>query len=52
MLVYIAGVVVYWMVEKNNERGLIKWEYIVFMIIMVVGVMGLIKLLMGRINVF
>ncbi|MFA1037253.1 hypothetical protein ACCB37_06530, partial [Staphylococcus aureus] len=36
----------------NNQTRLIKSDYILFMIIIVLAVIGLIKLLMGTINVF
>ena len=37
--------------SKNNQTRLIKSDYILFMIIIVLAVIGLIKLLMGTINV-
>ncbi|HEH7939144.1 arginine-ornithine antiporter, partial [Staphylococcus aureus] len=52
MLLYIPALLVYSIVQKNNQTRLIKSDYILFMIIIVLAVIGLIKLLMGTINVF
>ena len=52
MLLYIPALIVYSIVQKNNQTRLIKSDYILFMIIIVLAVIGLIKLLMGTINVF
>ncbi|MGT2610058.1 amino acid permease [Staphylococcus aureus] len=52
MLLYIPALLVYSIVQKNNQTRLIKSDYILFMIIIVLTVIGLIKLLMGTINVF
>ncbi|MBX4429793.1 arginine-ornithine antiporter, partial [Staphylococcus aureus] len=52
MLLYIPALLVYTIVQKNNQTRLIKSDYILFMIIIVLAVIGLIKLLMGTINVF
>ena len=52
MLLYIQGLIVYSIVQKNNRRRLTRVDYIFFAIIIVLAIVGLVRLCSGAINVF
>lgn len=52
MLLYIPGLIVYAIVQKNNKTRLTRADYIFFIIIVILAVIGLIRLCSGAINVF
>ncbi|WP_086428593.1 arginine-ornithine antiporter [Staphylococcus cornubiensis] len=52
MLLYIPGLIVYKIVQKNNQKPLKQLDYIFFMIIMLLAIIGIIRLLTGAIDVF
>lgn len=52
MLLYIPGLIVYSIVQKNNQTRLTRIDYIFFAIIIILSIVGLIRLCSGAINVF
>lgn len=52
MLLYIPGLVVYSYVQHTNKKRLTKVDYILFVVIIVLAIIGVIRLAMGSVSVF
>lgn len=52
MLLYIPGLFVYQTVQKNNRKPLSKVDYIFFVLITILAIIGIFRLITGAVNVF
>lgn len=52
MLLYVPGLVVYTIVQRNNQKPLKQIDYIFFMLILLLAIIGIVRLLTGAIDVF
>ncbi|WP_278925671.1 arginine-ornithine antiporter [Staphylococcus auricularis] len=52
MLLYIPGLFVYRTVQKNNKKSLTKLDYIFFIIIIILAIIGIYRLAIGAVDVF
>ena len=52
MLLYIPGLFVYQTVQKNNKKPLTKLDYIFFVLITILAIIGIIRLITGAVDVF
>ncbi|HEC2228614.1 TPA: arginine-ornithine antiporter [Staphylococcus delphini] len=52
MLLYVPGLVVYTIVQKNNQKPLKQIDYIFYMLILLLAIIGIVRLLTGAIDVF
>ncbi|AXZ22301.1 arginine-ornithine antiporter [Staphylococcus warneri] len=52
MLLYIPGLFVYQTVQKNNRKPLSKVDYIFFVLITILAIIGILRLITGAVNVF
>ncbi|PTF04969.1 arginine-ornithine antiporter [Staphylococcus devriesei] len=52
MLLYIPGLFVYSFVQRNNKRRLSKADYILFLLIIILAIIGIVRLAMGSVSVF
>ena len=52
MLLYIPGLIVYTIVQRNNQKPLKRIDYLFFIIIIILAIIGILRLLSGAVNVF
>ncbi|MBA9874256.1 arginine-ornithine antiporter, partial [Ralstonia insidiosa] len=43
MLLYIPGIIVYVVVQKNNQKRLTQFDYIFFCLIVILALIGLLR---------